>query len=128
MLKRLFTIGVFLLLNYFAFSAENSIIESPFMDTMAYNFFSPNGDSLNQTFIVSIPQQNFEIDTLGRLDQKTALYVFNRWGDLVFESDNYQNNWKGEDLGGKPLVEGVYTIIFTENSSPTYYGFFHLIR
>jgi gliding motility-associated-like protein len=113
MLKRLFTIGFFLLINYFAFSAENSLVESPFMDTMAYNFFSPNGDSLNQTFIVSIPQQNFEIDTIDRNLQKTALYVFNRWGDLVYKSSPYKNDWAGlcnqpNQLMGKEVPEGIY--------------------
>jgi gliding motility-associated-like protein len=113
MLKRLFTIGVFLLLNYFAFSAENSIIESPFMDTMAYNFFSPNGDSLNQYFIIELRQIGIDSLNFERNLEKNAFYVFNRWGDLVYKSSPYKNDWTGlcnqpNQLMGKEVPEGVY--------------------
>jgi hypothetical protein len=29
-----------------------------------------------------------------------AIKIFNRWGDKVFESDDYQHNWSGENLSG----------------------------
>jgi len=80
------------------------------------NVFTPNSDGSNDFF------------TIDGLKPNSKLVILNRWGDLVFESNNYQNNWEGDDLNGKALVEGVYTIIFTDNSSATYYGFFHLIR
>ena len=113
MLKRLFTIGFFLLLNYFAFSAENSTVESPFMDTMAYNFFSPNGDSLNQNFIIELRQIGIDSSNFERSLEKNAFYVFNRWGDLVYKSSPYKNDWTGlcnqpNQLMGKEVPEGVY--------------------
>jgi gliding motility-associated-like protein len=80
------------------------------------NVFTPNSDGSNDFF------------TIDGLKPNSKLMILNRWGDLVFESNNYQNNWEGDDFNGKALVEGVYTIIFTDNSSSTYYGFFHLIR
>lgn len=47
--------------------------------------FSPNGDELNDYFV--IPE----------LEDYTAssLVVWNRWGDVVFESEDYKNDWAG---------------------------------
>jgi hypothetical protein len=30
--------------------------------------------------------------------QPNRLSVFNRWGSLVFEKENYQNDWNGANL------------------------------
>lgn len=64
--------------------------------------FSPNGDNKNQTF--RIPELEY-------LDG--SIQIWNRWGDLVFKSDHYENNWNGTCqtglcLGGKNLPEGTY--------------------
>lgn len=48
------------------------------------NTFSPNGDGNNDIFLV----YGQDIRTLD-------LKVFNRWGELVFESDNQFNGWDG---------------------------------
>lgn len=50
------------------------------------NVFTPNDDELNQYFVI-------DNELLG-----SRLKVFNRWGRLVHESVNYQNNWDGDDL------------------------------
>jgi len=45
-----------------------------------------NNDGINDTF------------NIGELDDSTCKYVvkiFNRWGKIVFESDDYKNNWDG---------------------------------
>ncbi len=39
------------------------------------------------------------------------LQVFNRWGQMVYENQNYTDQWKGntrDNTDGEPLVEGVY--------------------
>lgn len=67
------------------------------------NGFSPNGDAFNEEFIIS------EL-----YDVSGKLVVWNRWGDIVFQSDHYNNDWKGTCEGrfclgqGKPLPEGTY--------------------
>ena len=49
------------------------------------NVFTPNNsDNYNDTFVI---EANSEVD----------LKIFNRWGRLVFEQDNYENNWQGLD-------------------------------
>ena len=47
---------------------------------------SPNGDGKNDTFIIP-----------GILSaQPNTLTIFNRWGNIVYEKDNYQNDWHGQ--------------------------------
>ncbi|WP_161808363.1 PKD domain-containing protein [Zhouia amylolytica] len=47
---------------------------------------TPNGDGMNDYFTITGPDIHGE---------RISLMVFNRWGHIVFESDNYQNNWSG---------------------------------
>ena len=67
------------------------------------NGFSPNGDSYNEYFVIQ------------DLDDYTEkkLSVWNRWGDIVLEQDNYQNDWDGTCqtslcMGSGQLPEGTY--------------------
>ena len=60
---------------------------------------SPNGDGINDTWIIP-----------GLLDSKRRkMTVINRWGDYVYQSDLYNNDWDGTNSSnGKPLPEGTY--------------------
>ena len=61
------------------------------------NFFSPNGDHINETFEIT-----------GSSDiARFNLMVFNRYGKLVYQTGNMKNYWRG-DLNGKELPPGVY--------------------
>ncbi len=51
------------------------------------NVITPNGDGVNDAWV---------INGLGR--SGSAVKVFNRWGQLVYGSANYANNWKARDL------------------------------
>jgi gliding motility-associated-like protein len=46
-----------------------------------------NGDGYNDTFSIG--------EVLDDGGCKYAVKIFNRWGKIVFESDDYQNNWGG---------------------------------
>lgn len=64
--------------------------------------FSPNDDTYNDFFVVD------ELETL----QANVLF-WNRWGDPVYTSENYQNDWDGTCqstlcLGNEDLPEGTY--------------------
>ena len=54
--------------------------------------------------------------------------IFDRWEKIVFQSDNYQNNWGGENYaGGESLLEGTYFyIINPSDGSPPQSGFIYL--
>jgi gliding motility-associated-like protein len=64
---------------------------------------SPNGDGLNDFFV---------IDGLEDYPEN-KLVIFNRWGDIVWERENYKNDWNGESeaplqVGKKELPDGTY--------------------
>ena len=63
--------------------------------------FSPNNDGNHDKFEMTL--------TCGIT---AKLIVFNRWGEKVYQSDNYCNEWDGSSncgtSAGKPLPEGTY--------------------
>ncbi len=71
--------------------------------------FSPNGDGINDYFVIKGAEQ-FQI----------TLQVFNRWGDKVYESKNYQNDWNGVANAGilinNNLPNGTYFYIINFNN------------
>jgi gliding motility-associated-like protein/uncharacterized repeat protein (TIGR01451 family) len=57
------------------------------------NTFTPNGDGKNDTFLIK-GRENY--DTI-------EISIFNRWGDEVYRSKNYKDEWDGAGLN-----EGTY--------------------
>lgn len=98
-------------------------------DMIIPNGFSPNNDGLNDFFV---------IPGLGDcLENK--LTIHNRWGDRVYEAENYQNNWDGSTnvsglhYDGRILPTGTYFYIikFTEpvdNSEIIRKGYIYISR
>jgi gliding motility-associated-like protein len=80
------------------------------------NVFTPNFDGTNDLF---------EIENLSA---NTEVIILNRWGNVVFSSSNYQNNWDGKDTSGKELSDGVYTYKFTTETGTIGHGFVYLVR
>ena len=70
-----------------------------------YNAISPNGDGIND---------NFVIDGLQNYSDNTLL-VFNRWGNQVLKSVNYQNDWQGQ-WNGRELPDGTYFFFLYDNT------------
>ncbi|MEQ1587926.1 MAG: FG-GAP-like repeat-containing protein [Cyclobacteriaceae bacterium] len=71
-------------------------------DIIVYNGFSPNGDASNPYF---------QIGNITLIEPQNKVTIFNRWGDRVFEVDNYDNNTKrfeGKNNNGNDLPSGVY--------------------
>jgi gliding motility-associated-like protein len=77
------------------------------------NTFSPNNDGSNDVFYVR-----------GKgLDRVNSLRIYNRWGELVFEQQNFPVNdpsygWNGKYKGNKPVPDVyVYQVeVFCDNS------------
>ncbi len=63
------------------------------------NTFTPNGDALNEEFMI-----------LGNdlSDEEFELNIFDRWGKVVFSSTNPGLGWNGQLPGGVAAQEGVY--------------------
>ena len=62
------------------------------------NAFTPNDDGFNDLFI---PRRN-------RFVREIDFQVFNRWGNLVFETRDPNIEWDGKDLNGNPVPDGTY--------------------
>src|SRR5690606_17875985 len=81
------------------------------------NGFTPNGDGLNDRFVI----RGLEFYPENRL------LIFNRWGNEVYNVTAYQNDWDGASLG-----EGTYYYIFelrlNSGHWQTFKGFVTIVR
>ncbi len=68
------------------------------------NVFTPNGDGQNDLYTPYKVNGVFKFRFIDHVD----FQVFNRWGQLLFETSDPEINWNGTDKNGKELVEGVY--------------------
>lgn len=80
-------------------STEIWVIVRPDGTYYVPNSFTPNGDGLNDEFkIMGMGTQEFEI------------YIYDRWGKLVFESKDINYGWNGK-LNNNELPFGVYNYV-----------------
>ena len=84
--------------------------------------FTPNGDFLNDQF----PDNKFK-----DLQAFYELKIFNRWGELLFQSINSTSNWDGM-YQGKQCEQDVYIYVVSylgcDNSKHLAKGNFLLMR
>lgn len=83
-----------------------------------YSGFSPNGDGINDFFVV---------DGLENATVKKLL-IINRWGNTVFSDDNYNNNWNGTGNNGSILPDDTYFYVLTIDNNKVYKGYIVLKR
>jgi gliding motility-associated-like protein len=79
------------------------------------NTFTPNGDGKNDVFFA-----------YGEFVSDFHMMIFDRWGNLIFESSDMTEGWNGTANGGKDLVQidtYVWVITYTEK----YEGYKHKI-
>jgi gliding motility-associated-like protein len=66
--------------------------------------FSPNGDNINDNYEIVYPKDW----------GSASLQVYNRWGSLVYELDNYKDEWNGTSNRGvtigNELPDGTYFV------------------
>ncbi len=81
------------------------------------NVITPNDDGVNDVLRVKGLKKYIQ----------NRIVIFNRWGDHLYESENYQNNW-----GAEGLVAGTYYyILWTQDESGAekeYKGWIQVIR
>ena len=76
--------------------------------------FSPNNDSFNDVYQIRNAGPDLGIPPCDWLTN-TAFTVFDRWGSLVFQSDDISESWDGTNLNGRPLPTGSYFVVFEAN-------------
>jgi gliding motility-associated-like protein len=82
------------------------------------NGFSPNGDGLNDYFVI----------TGSEAFRRMKLSVFNRWGNEVYSNSDYKNNWNGLNQSGDELAEDTYYYILELDAQPVLKGYVILKR
>lgn len=94
-------------------SASDNIkvnVKQPDCSIEPMNAFSPNGDGINDKWIV------FK----GACYHDIAVSIYNRYGSPVYQSKNYHNDWVGI-FNGKQLPDGTYyaVIVYNKNGKAT---------
>ncbi|MCB9426184.1 MAG: gliding motility-associated C-terminal domain-containing protein [Flavobacteriales bacterium] len=91
-------------------TAEVEITYVPDCEVRVYNFVSANGDDKNDYFQID----NIDCYT-------NSIEIFNRWGSLVYEADNYESSDSGNGKVFKGISEGSGTVGSEDLPSGTYF-------
>ncbi len=105
----------------------DTICETVIIDDVFFifvpNAFSPNNDGVNDIFYPVV--NNYEEDSF-------ELLIFDRWGELIFESDSPSTGWKGNHLSNPVKVDTyvwkINTVSKTDGVPKSYTGHVSLIR
>ena len=92
---------------------EPTPFEIPTVEIFVPGGFSPNQDGLNDYFVIRRPSQT-----------TIQLEVFNRWGNVIYRSADYKNDWNGRtnqpgNVLGPEIPDGTYYYIITGNDRAT---------
>lgn len=85
----------------------------PPCDVIIPNIITPNGDGKNDVFKI----KNLEYHP------NSELTIFDRWGRKVYESTNYANDWKADNL-----TDGTYFYVLNVPDDKKYNGFITLLK
>ncbi|MGD9993216.1 MAG: gliding motility-associated C-terminal domain-containing protein [Salinivirgaceae bacterium] len=110
--------------NLFVWEVQNDICTAS--DTVALmvsdlfipQVITPNGDGKNDFFIVD------DLET----HAPASLLVFNRWGNQVYSSSDYQNNWGGISDKGDKLASDTYFYALQYANGKVFKGFIVIKR
>ncbi len=81
--------------------------------------FTPNGDGDNELWVLDPDVQRYD---------NCPVKIFNRQGQIVYESPAYQNSWDGT-WNGQPVREGVYYFVLScSDSSEKLNGSITIVR
>lgn len=83
-------------------------VGTPVFNGTVSNYFTPNGDGVNDTWYIQ-NIKNFP---------GNEVWVYNIYGNVVYNQSNYQNDWKGT-YNGSDLPDGTYYYILKFTGSGT---------
>jgi len=81
------------------------------------NLFTPNSDGFNDVWTVNTTDIVFPI----------KVTVYNRFGNAVYSSDNYQNDWDGY-YKGNPLPQATYYFVIEDANGNIFRGPVTIVR
>ena len=74
------------------------------------NVFTPNSDGINDEFF------------FGEFVMKTvSVEIYNRWGQMVYTWNGADKSWRGVDISGEVVAEGVYFYALVAEGKDGYY-------
>jgi len=79
-------------------------------DILIPNVITPNGDEKNEKFVITT-------------DTSVELTILTRWGNEIYHSSDYQNNWAGDGLNS-----GVYYYEVVLNNEANCNGWVHVLK
>ena len=79
--------------------------------------FSPNNDNFNDLYLIRNAGPELGIPPCDWLTN-TTLTVYDRWGSVVYESNDVTQPWDGTNLNGVQLPVGTYFVVFDANGTP----------
>lgn len=88
------------------------------------NAISPNNDGLNDSFVI-LGIEHYP---------DNEIFIYNRWGNLIYHAHPYQNEWYGQSnnkklrLSGDEVPDGTYFYVLKLNAEQNYNGFIELLR
>ena len=71
--------------------------EEEFCEIIESNVFTPNGDQINDQLIFS-----------ESCNMEATVIILNRWGEVMYESNDILTPWDGTTNSGKPVSAGTY--------------------
>ena len=80
------------------------------------NIFTPNNDNSNDEFEIK------------NLPKGAQVKIYNRWGALLFESNEPLNYWDGRTKSGTPVPDGIYYYLITLPQGGVKKGFVGVLR
>ncbi|MAT53260.1 MAG: hypothetical protein CMN32_02185 [Saprospirales bacterium] len=88
-------------------------------DCFVPNLITPNGDGENETFFIPC------IEAF----PGSRLTIYNRYGNKIYDTENYQNDWQGT-YKGKPLPDGTYfyQLTFNDDTRTAVQGYVVVLR
>jgi len=95
-------------------------VEIACSDYIIPNVFTPNGDGINDDFLIKA----YNVNTY-------SIEIYDRWGLLMYKSDTPNAPWQGKTMGGQDAPDGVYYYIIKSqcgNSTSNHRGFVQIIR
>ncbi|WP_339916702.1 gliding motility-associated C-terminal domain-containing protein [Yeosuana marina] len=124
------------IINEIEINLNDDCIEYPciksLFDVDISKLVTPNGDLDNETFNVAYIL-NDKIDDIETCDIRIVVSIFNRWGTKVFESENYNNEWSGDNpsltVGGEdklPTGTYYYVVKLIDSGLKPIQGFIYL--
>jgi gliding motility-associated-like protein len=99
-----------------ATEVTRSIVTLPTFDNIN-SLFSPNNDGINDKWYIP------DLEQYGKLQ----VTVYNRYGQTVYRSDSYKNDWDGT-WNGKPLPSASYYYIMKSSVKGYLKGVVNLVR